>query len=128
MGSQGSENAGGRTFDQPQESGAEGRRRGLPEGVGGGQVKVRAKTPLAVLVLAAVGLGSGYPRALASTTSAPPPDPRLLEELVKDVQHFSDMVADYRGTARQILKRSYRDKLKAINAKYDAQIDLNDHE
>ncbi len=91
-------------------------------------MSVRAKTPLTVLVLAAVGLGSGYPRAFASTTSAPPPDPRLLEELAKDVQHFSDMVADYRGTARQILKRSYRDKLKAINAKYDAQIDLNDHE
>ena len=46
----------------------------------------------------------------------------------KDVQRFSDMVTEYRGTARQILKRGYQEKIKAINAKYDPQIDLNDRE
>ena len=38
------------------------------------------------------------------------------------------MVTEYRATAREILKRAYHDKAKAINAKYDPQIDLNDRE
>src|SRR5207244_9543293 len=41
---------------------------------------------------------------------------------------FSEMVTEYRGTARQILKRSYQEKVKALNAKYDPQIELNDRE
>ena len=48
--------------------------------------------------------------------------------MAKDVQHFAEMVAEYRGTARQILKRAYQEKIKEINAKYDAQIDLDDRE
>ena len=46
----------------------------------------------------------------------------------KDVQRFAPMVTEYRSTAREILKRAYHDKAKAINAKYDPQIDLNDRE
>jgi TolA-binding protein len=62
--------------------------------------------------------------------AAPPggPDPRLLDEMEKDVQRFSQMVTEYRGTARSILKRTYQDRVKTINAKYDKQIDLNDRE
>src|SRR5262250_2620247 len=56
------------------------------------------------------------------------PDPRLLDEMEKDVQRFAQMVGEYRSTARDILKRAYHDKVKAINAKYDPQIDLNDRE
>ena len=55
-------------------------------------------------------------------------DPRLLEEMAKDVQRFSDMVTEYKGTARNILKQAYQRKAKDIAAKYDAQIDMNDRE
>jgi cellulose synthase operon protein C len=55
-------------------------------------------------------------------------DPRLLEDMAHDVQRFSDMVTEYRGTARNILKRAYQNKVKEVTAKYDAQIDLNDHD
>ena len=64
----------------------------------------------------------------AGLTAPGAPDPRLLDEMEKDVQRFAGMVTEYRGTAREILKRAYRDKMKAINAKYDPQIDLNDRE
>ena len=57
-----------------------------------------------------------------------PPDPRLLDEMEKDVQRFASMVTEYRSTAREILKRAYHDKAKTINAKYDPQINLNDRE
>jgi tetratricopeptide (TPR) repeat protein len=56
------------------------------------------------------------------------PDPRLLDEMEKDVKRFSQMVTEYRGTARTILKRTYQDRIKKINAKYDTQINLNDRE
>jgi tetratricopeptide (TPR) repeat protein len=55
-------------------------------------------------------------------------DSRALDEMTKDVQRFSDMVTEYRGTARSIFRRAYHDKIKEINAKYDPQIDLNDRE
>ncbi|HMF40284.1 MAG TPA: tetratricopeptide repeat protein, partial [Polyangia bacterium] len=55
-------------------------------------------------------------------------DPRMLDEMDKDVQRFAQMVGEYRSTARDILKRAYHDKVKAINAKYDPQINLNDRE
>ena len=45
-----------------------------------------------------------------------------------DVKRFTDMVSEYRGTAKDILKRAFRDKMKAVSAKYDAQIDLNEHD
>src|SRR5258708_23132557 len=38
------------------------------------------------------------------------------------------MVTEYRGTARDVLKRAFKDKMKAVSAKYDAQIDLNDRD
>ncbi|HZL17683.1 MAG TPA: tetratricopeptide repeat protein [Polyangia bacterium] len=55
-------------------------------------------------------------------------DPKLLDDMSKDVQRFADMVTEYRSTARQILKRTYEDKVKSINAKYDAQIEMNDRD
>jgi cellulose synthase operon protein C len=87
-----------------------------------------------VLVLAGLTVGSGAARA---ANAAPPPaaaaapgapDPRLLDDMAKDVQHFAELVSEYRGTARSILKRAYQEKIKQINAKYDQQIDLDDRE
>jgi TolA-binding protein len=83
-------------------------------------------------LLAGITVDSRAARA-ANATPAPAPaqvkvDPRLLEDMAKDVQHFAEMVAEYRGTARQILKRAYQAKVKEINAKYDQQIDLDDRE
>jgi cellulose synthase operon protein C len=76
------------------------------------------------------------PRAARAANAAPPPppaapgapDPRLLDDMAKDVQHFAELVGEYRGTARAILKRAYQEKIKQINAKYDQQIDLDDRE
>jgi TolA-binding protein len=90
--------------------------------------------------LAMIGAGAGVlstahaagapaaPAAAPAQPQAPlgPPDLRALEEMEKDVQHFATMVTEYRSTAREILKRAFKDKAKAINAKYDPQIDIND--
>jgi TolA-binding protein len=82
---------------------------------------------LAPLLLIAL---SGAARAASESGGGRPTavDPKLLDDMAKDVQRFADMVTEYRGTARQILKRSYEDKVKSINAKYDAQIDMNDRD
>jgi tetratricopeptide (TPR) repeat protein len=88
---------------------------------------------IVVLGLAAVVA----PREARAAKGAPPPaapaapgapDPRLLDDMAKDVQHFAELVGEYRGTARSILKRAYQEKIKQINAKYDQQIDLDDRE
>src|SRR5450432_4203794 len=68
---------------------------------------------------------TGPSRSIASGAAV---DPRLLDDMTKDVQRFADMVTEYRGTARQILKRAYQDRIKEVNAKYDAQIDMNDRD
>ncbi|HEX3902575.1 MAG TPA: tetratricopeptide repeat protein [Polyangia bacterium] len=84
---------------------------------------------LAGCLLAGVTVESRAARAANASVAAPAPaDPRLLDDMAKDVQHFTEMVAEYRSTARSILKRSYQEKIKEINAKYDTQIDLDDRE
>jgi tetratricopeptide (TPR) repeat protein len=55
-------------------------------------------------------------------------DPRLLEDMARDVQRFTDMVAEYRGTAREVLKRAFHDRTKEVNAKYDPMIAMNERE
>jgi TolA-binding protein len=55
-------------------------------------------------------------------------DQRALDEMTRDVQHFAEIVQDYRSTARMIVKRAYSDKAKQISAKYDPQIAFNDKE
>jgi len=55
-------------------------------------------------------------------------DPRTLDELVQDLQRFSDAVAEYRGTARTIIKTTLRRRTREINEKYDPQIEQNDRE
>jgi len=75
------------------------------------------------------------PAGPAAAAAPPPPssaspaiDPKQLEEMAQDVQHFTEMVQEYRSTARMILKRAYADKVKDINSKYYPQIALNDKE
>jgi tetratricopeptide (TPR) repeat protein len=65
-------------------------------------------------------------RATAAPLSAAGLDPRALDEMARDVQHFAEIVQGYRSTTRMIVKRAYADKVKDINAKYDPQIALND--
>jgi tetratricopeptide (TPR) repeat protein len=80
----------------------------------------------------ALGIAWGTPDVRAAAPGQPgqpgAPDSRLLDEMEKDVQRFAQMVTEYRGTARQILKRAYHDKVKDLNAKYDPQIALNERE
>jgi tetratricopeptide (TPR) repeat protein len=78
--------------------------------------------------LLASGLRGGAPAIAAPLQGTATNDPRLLDEMAKDVQHFTEMVQEYRGTARMIIKRAYADRSKEISAKYDPQIALNDKE
>ncbi len=91
--------------------------------------RLSARLLLAPLLLTAL---SGAAREAAASEGAggrpTAVDPKLLDDMAKDVQRFADMVTEYRGTARQILKRSYQDKVKSVNAKYDAQIEMNDRD
>jgi tetratricopeptide (TPR) repeat protein len=85
------------------------------------------------LCLAAWGVTLAFSLAGGAVASAAPRvsptgDPKLLDEMAKDVQRFTEMVSEYRGTARMILKRTYYDKTKEINAKYDPQILANEKE
>lgn len=96
---------------------------------------IRKGPGLVAAVLGATLLGGGAFEARGvraatapSADARPNVDPRLLADMAKDVQHFSDMVTEYRGTARNILKQAYQRKAKEVAAKYDAQIDMNDRE
>lgn len=89
---------------------------------------VRGRT-LAVATLIVTGLFSaGDHLAMAVSPPGGAANMKELEELAADVQHYSEMVAEYRGTAREVLKRAFKEKMKAVSAKYDAQIDLNDRD
>jgi len=65
-------------------------------------------------------------QAAESPTAAA--DPRTLDELVQDLQRFSDAVSEYRGTARTIIKTTLRKRTREIGEKYDPQIEQNDKE
>ena len=60
--------------------------------------------------------------------AAGPPNAKQLDELAADVKHYQEMVTEFRSTARDVLKRAFKEKMKAVSAKYDAQIDLNDRD
>ena len=55
-------------------------------------------------------------------------DQRTLDEMVRDLQHFSDAVQEYKGTARLIVKRTYSERLKTVSEKYEPQIQANERE
>lgn len=68
----------------------------------------------------------------APALAAPPPtqsvDPRTVDELMHDFDRFSEAVQEFRGTARLIIKRAYAEKQKALNDKYEPQIEANEKE
>ncbi|HEV3030102.1 MAG TPA: tetratricopeptide repeat protein [Polyangia bacterium] len=73
------------------------------------------------------GAGAGVAEA-AGPALASNPGGKPLDELAADVKHFSDMVTEYRSTARDVLKRAFKEKMKAVSEKYDVQIDSNDRD
>ena len=77
----------------------------------------------------AAALAAGVPRVAA----APPPalqnvDPRTVDEVMQDFQHFADAVQEFRSTARLIIKRTYAERQKILNDKYEPQIEANEKE
>ena len=51
-----------------------------------------------------------------------------MDEMLRDLQHFSDAVQEYKGTARTIIKRTYAARVKDLNDKYEPQIEANERE
>ena len=88
------------------------------------------KRAVAGLVGAAalVAMGGGAARAAAPVAALERADPRSLEEVTRDLQRFTEAVREYRGTARGIIKRTYSDKVREVNEKYEPQIDANERE
>ncbi|HTA18113.1 MAG TPA: hypothetical protein VK989_02420, partial [Polyangia bacterium] len=84
---------------------------------------------LAVTLLMSSSVVSTHVAMAADTSSiGGHVDPKQLDELTSDVKRFTDMVSEYRGTAREVLKRAFKEKMKAVGLKYDAQIDANEHD
>jgi tetratricopeptide (TPR) repeat protein len=83
---------------------------------------------LAVAALLASGLFAAGDRAATAAGPTQMNDAKQLDELANDVKHYTEMVNEYRGTAREVLKRAFKEKMKAVSQKYDAQIDLNDRD
>jgi tetratricopeptide (TPR) repeat protein len=85
---------------------------------------------LATLLAGASFSGLGHADVAAAPTpiETAPIDPKVLDEMQKDVQRFTEMVAEYRGTAKDVLKRAFKEKMKSVSAKYDAQIELNEQD
>ena len=76
-----------------------------------------------------LALGSSEVSAAAPTPAAlQGADQRTLDEMIRDMQHFSDAVQEYKGTARLIVKRTYSERLRNLNEKYEPQIQANEHE
>jgi cellulose synthase operon protein C len=86
--------------------------------------------PVGVLVLFAAGGGGRIARAASPSTptSLHGADPRTLDETIRDLQHFSEAVQEYKGTARLIVKRTYAARLKELNERFEPQIQANERD
>jgi tetratricopeptide (TPR) repeat protein len=64
----------------------------------------------------------------ASAQGVPPGsgDPRLLDELAKDLVRFQEAVKGYRTATNVVIRRAYYEKIKAIKGKYEPLITLNE--
>jgi tetratricopeptide (TPR) repeat protein len=71
-------------------------------------------------------LAGGQGRAANNLTGAP--DPKALEEMAQDLARFTEAVHGYRGAAVAVIKRAYADKMRAIRAKYEPLINMNEKE
>lgn len=68
------------------------------------------------------------PAAWAAPAPEGMPDPRVLDEMARDLARFTEAVQGYRTAARDVIKRAYLDKMKAIRAKYEPLIAINEKE
>jgi hypothetical protein len=82
------------------------------------------------LVAAALVAFTLLPGAAPRVNAAPMqgPDPKLLDELAQDLVRFQEAVKGYRNAANIVVKRAYAEKIKAIKAKYEPLITLNEKE
>lgn len=84
---------------------------------------------LACCAVTAAAAGWASPAQAASPNAElAAADSRSIDEVMKDLKRFSDAVEEYRGTARLIMRRTYAQKLKELNEKYEPQIDANERE
>jgi TolA-binding protein len=79
------------------------------------------RTLLVGLVLAAAG-------SPARAATPPPQDPKLLDEMAQDLARFAEAVRGYRSAANSVIKRAFVEKMRAISAKYEPLITLNEKE
>jgi tetratricopeptide (TPR) repeat protein len=79
-------------------------------------------------LLASAAFAPSHVTRAAGPTVGSDVDPKLLDEMTADVKRFTEMVTEYRGTAKEVLKRAFKEKMKAVSAKYDPQIELNEHD
>jgi len=90
----------------------------------------RLRWGIGVLALGASAVAGlrGAPAVAAAPPSTESVDPRTVDELMHDFDRFSEAVQEFRGTARLIIKRAYAEKQKALNDKYEPQIEANEKE
>jgi tetratricopeptide (TPR) repeat protein len=77
------------------------------------------------LMVSGVILALAAPAAQAAPM---PQDPKLLEEMAQDMARFAEAVTGYRQAANGIIKRAYVERMRAIKAKYEPLITLNEKE
>ena len=84
---------------------------------------------LAAAALAAALVVPTLARAPAAHAQGVPPgsnDPRLLDELAKDLVRFQEAVKGYRTATNVVIRRAYYEKIQAIKGKYEPLIALNE--
>src|SRR6185295_16434833 len=91
----------------------------------GGRVAVKVTAALAAAI-ATISLV-----LLASPAAAQPPpgvaaDPRVLDEMAKDLVRFQEAVRGYRSATNVVIRRAYYDKIRAIKGKYEPLITQNE--
>ena len=89
----------------------------------------RAALGMTALALAAfVSLAGAAGVSAAPASPVQNVDPRSVDEVMRDFQHFSEAVQEFRGTAKTIIKRTYGARLKTLNDKYEPQIEADERE
>jgi tetratricopeptide (TPR) repeat protein len=78
----------------------------------------------AALILAPV-IGVAPARAQPNPTAVAG-DPRVLDELAKDLIRFQEAVRGYRQATNVVIRRAYYDKIRAIKGKYEPLIAQNE--
>jgi cellulose synthase operon protein C len=83
-------------------------------------------------LLSTLLLSAGAAVLAAPAAAQPPPgvatDPRLLDEMAKDLIRFQEAVRGYRSATNVVIRRAYYDKIRAIKGKYEPLITQNEKE